>query len=136
MRRQIPGLSPGIRMACHGATTMGRVSVEFELANYEDMIRARSGVLAPEKVRRATIVGVADTGATRLVLPEHVAKQLGFPADGTINLRYADQRTAKRPKVRDVWLKLVNREGTFNAVVEKKRKDALIGAIVLEDLDL
>jgi hypothetical protein len=35
-----------------------------------------------------------------------------------------------------VHLALKGRDGLFKAIVEPKRKDALIGAIVLEDLDL
>lgn len=38
--------------------------------------------------------------------------------------------------VRDVWLRLEGREGVFSAVVEPGRETVLVGAIVLEDLDL
>ena len=34
-----------------------------------------------------------------------------------------------------VWLKLLGRDGIFKAIVEPDRKDVLVGAIVLEDLD-
>jgi predicted aspartyl protease len=114
---------------------MGRFKVEIELANNEDTILARRGALDPAQVRRVRIQGVVDSGATRLVLPGAVAKQLGLPAAGKVAVRYADKRKATRDKVKDVWLKLMGREGTYTAVVEPKRKDALIGAIVLEDLD-
>jgi hypothetical protein len=50
-------------------------------------------------------------------------------------VRYADQRTARRPIVRDVWLKLCGRGSNFTAIVEPDLDDALIGAIVLEELD-
>ncbi len=115
---------------------MGRTVVEVELANYRDIMRAEEGTLPPQKVRRLRLTGVVDTGATRLVLPKSVVTQLGLPVVGKAGVRYADQRRATRDKVQDVWLRLLNREGTFNAIVEPKRKDALIGAIVMEDLDL
>ncbi len=35
-----------------------------------------------------------------------------------------------------VYVQLLGRHGTFSAVCEPKRETALIGAIVLEDLDL
>jgi len=38
--------------------------------------------------------------------------------------------------VSNVWLELLGRHGVFSAVVEPERSDALIGAIVLEELDL
>ena len=53
-----------------------------------------------------------------------------------MTVRYADQRTARRQQVRDAWLEYAGRGGDFSAVVEPKRTDALIGAIVLEELDL
>ena len=77
-----------------------------------------------------------DTGATRLVLPQSVVDQLGLTFLGEMRVRYADNRTASRRIVKDVHLRLLDRESTFNAVVEPNRADALIGAIVMEDLDL
>jgi predicted aspartyl protease len=115
---------------------MGRFKVDIELANYEDMILARNGRLDPAKVRRKRIAGVVDSGASSLVLPREVVEELGLPTVGSFKVRYADERSAKRNKVKDAWLQLLGRDGVFSAVVEPKRKDALIGAIVMEELDL
>jgi clan AA aspartic protease len=82
------------------------------------------------------IQGVVDTGAAMLVLPASVVEQLGFPESGKAKVRYADQRTARRKQVGNVVVELLGREAVFNAVVEPKRTTALIGAIVLEALDL
>ena len=51
-------------------------------------------------------------------------------------VRFADNRREKRQIVNNVWLQLLGRDGVFSAVVEPARDDALIGAIVLEELDL
>ena len=118
------------------AKEMGRVTVEIELANYQDLTLANCGFMKPEQVRRARVNGVVDTGATRLVLPQSAVDQLGLPFVGEMKVRYADNRTASRKLVKDVQLRLLDRESTFNAVVEPDRADALIGAIVMEDLDL
>lgn len=115
---------------------MGRVVVEIELANRADVILAEAGMLAPERIRRTTVSGVIDTGATRLVLPQEVVKELGLHISGQMAVRYADQRVSKRKIALDVQLRLLDRESTFTAIVEPRRKDALIGAIVLEELDL
>jgi predicted aspartyl protease len=115
---------------------MGRFSVEFELANYRDIIAAEIGALGADKVRRVRIKGVVDTGASQLVLPGNVVKQLGLPKGDKVKVRYADGRRLTRDSVSDVYLQMLHRHGTFNAVVEPKRDDALIGAIVLEALDL
>jgi predicted aspartyl protease len=115
---------------------VGRFSVDANLANYDDVVAVRRGSLAPEEVRRLTVRGVVDSGATRLVLPQSVARQLGLPSSGKVKVRYADGRTGTRSTAESVYLELLGRHGTFTAVVEPRRRSALIGAIVLEDLDL
>lgn len=115
---------------------MGRVVVDVALANHEDMILADAGMLPREQIRRTTIAGVIDTGATRLVLPQQVVKQLGLRVSGEAAVRYADQRSATRKVAPYVQLELLGRQSVFSAVIEPRRKDALIGAIVLEELDL
>lgn len=115
---------------------MGRFSVEFTVANNEDVVRARSGELDWDEVRKIQISGVVDSGAARLVLPKSVANKLGLEPTGKTKVRYADQRTSSRDVARYIWLELLGREGVFSAIVEPKRDTALIGAIVLEELDL
>jgi predicted aspartyl protease len=115
---------------------MGRVTVEVELANYWDVLRAKDGHLPPDDVRRTSVSGIVDSGAARLVLPPQVVQDLGLLEDGETNVRYAGQRTARRSIVRNVWLELCGRGADFSAIVEPDRRDALIGAIVLEELDL
>ena len=114
---------------------VGRVSVEFEVANYVDVGNAQQGSLPADKVRRLTITGVVDPGATRLVLPEKVVKQLGLPSTGKVRVTYANQETATREEASGVQVRLMGRDGVYTAIIEPKRRTALIGAIVLEDLD-
>lgn len=114
---------------------MGRFSVEVELANDEDLVRAKAGVIQPDQVRRARVRGVVDSGATRLVIPESIANQLGLETSGNAKVRYADGRTADRSIADRIRLSYGGRNSVFNAIVEPARDSALIGAIVLEDLD-
>jgi predicted aspartyl protease len=116
--------------------TMGRVKVEVDLVNYRDRVRAEEGDIPADRVRRAHAQGVVDTGATYLVLPQAMADQLGVPTTGKMKVRYADHRHGTRPVVEGVQVELLGRQGTFKAIVEPKRTEVLIGAIVLEDLDL
>jgi predicted aspartyl protease len=67
---------------------MGRFSVEVELVNNEDLDNAKRGHIPPEQVRRARISGIVDSGASRLVIPESVAHQLGIEISGTANLTF------------------------------------------------
>ena len=123
-------------MKHEGDNGMGRVTVEIELTNHQDSVLAGHGNLAADKVRHVRVSGLVDTGASYLVLPKSVAVQLGVPAAGKAIVRYADRRKATRNVVGDVQVDLLGRQGTFKAIVEPKRDDVLIGAIVLEDLDL
>lgn len=123
-------------MRTTGANGVGRFSVVFEVVNHEDLIRARHGDLPPGDVRRMTITGVPDSGATKFVLPKKVVEQLGLRVSDPVKVRYADGRVAKRATAEGAYLEFFGRHGVFTAIVEPKREDALIGAIVLEDLDL
>ena len=114
---------------------MGRFSVELVIANNRDIITARVGARIPDSVKHLTLSGVVD-GAARLVLPQRIVDALQLQDDGETTVRYADQRREKRRLVSNVWLQYAGRHGVFSAVVEPDRQDALIGAIVLEELDL
>ena len=114
---------------------MGRFAVEFNLLNSIDFALMLRGLMTSDQVRQVKIRGVVDTGATRLVIPESIAKQLGAREVGETKVRYADGRTATRKLVDDVMVDLLGRQATFRAAVEPDRDSALIGAIVLEDLD-
>jgi predicted aspartyl protease len=119
-----------------GGNGVGRFSVEFEVANNDDLALVRRGMLRSDQVRRQTIQGVVDSGAAMLVLPQAVVKQLGLPPGNKIKVRYADGRRAERREAKGVFVKLLGRDDTFTAIIEPKRTTALIGAIVLEALDL
>jgi predicted aspartyl protease len=112
-----------------------RFSVEVELANHEDLYRAKAGLITPEQVRRVRARGIVDSGATRLVIPESIAQQLGLEVSGSAKVRYANNQTAERSIVKGIYLSYGGRDSVFNAIVEPDRQSILIGAIVLEDLD-
>jgi clan AA aspartic protease len=114
---------------------VGRFSVPVKIANNDDLAQVRLGLLEPAKVRQLTVDGLVDSGASRLVLPPKIAEQLGFPHAGKVRVQYADGRRAIRDKVKEVNVEIMGRDGTFSAVIEPKRRTALIGAIVLEELD-
>lgn len=115
---------------------MGRIVVDVELSNAEDLVRVKDGTLAPDRVRRVRLASLVDTGASYLVIPESIVQQLGLPEKGQASVRYADLRTETRKVVNQVNVALLGRDGTFKAIVEPAPSDALLGAIVLEDLDL
>jgi predicted aspartyl protease len=132
----VPWRRDGEHVRCIGANGVGRVTIEFEVTNYRDLVKEGDGLLEPEKVRRLRISGVADSGAAGLVLPQAVVKQLGLPPTDEVEVRYADGRTAVRKAADAAYVEILGRHGVFTAIAEPKRRTALVGAIVLEDLDL
>src|SRR5260370_13887065 len=119
-----------------GGNNVGRFKVECEVANDDDLARGRHGVLPADRVRRQTISGVVDPGGAMLVLPDAVVKELGLRVGNKIKVRYADGRRAQRREAKGVYVELLGRNTIFDALIEPKRDTALIGAIVLEALDL
>jgi predicted aspartyl protease len=115
---------------------MGRFAVEVVIANFRDVALQPPEAPIPEAVPHRSLSAVVDTGAARLVLPQSTVSALGLQYDGEATVRYADQRRETRRVVRGVWLELMGRHGVFSAIVEPERTDALLGAIVLEELDL
>jgi predicted aspartyl protease len=115
---------------------VGRIRIEVEVANNDDLIRAKDGHLPPDKVRRQRIDGIVDSGATKLVLPQSVAKQLGLRLRNKSKVRYADGRRAARREAKGVYVELLGRHDTFSAIIESRPKTALLGAMILEGLDL
>jgi predicted aspartyl protease len=115
---------------------VGRIKLDFEIANNGDLEAVARRQLPRDQVRRVTIRGIVDSGATRFVLPASIVKQLGLRLSGKTGVRYADGRRAVRSVAQGASVTLEGRTGTFSAIVEPKRDTALIGAIVLEELDL
>jgi hypothetical protein len=116
--------------------TMGRVAVDFVVANNRDVVMAAPVDAIPGSVKHLTVHGIIDTDAARLALPQRAADELDLEPGGEVGVRYADNRRATRPRVTNVWLSLCGRDGFFSAKLEPDREEALIGAIVLEELDL
>ena len=116
--------------------SVGRFSVDFVLTNHEDVIAVQLGVLPADKIRRIQLSGLVDKGSMRLVLPSTAVAALGLAPAGRITVQFADGRRDERDTVGDAEVEIGGRSSVFTAVVEPGRSNALIGAIVMEELDL
>ena len=95
------------------------------------------------KLRNATspsdlleIPAKVDTGATLLVLPGTIADRLKLTLIRRQRVKYANEETADRDVLGVVELEVCGRKGWFEAVAEPKKNYALLGAVVMETLDL
>ncbi len=123
-------------MKRRGKKDLGRVAVEVEPTNAEARVRVKDGTRTPDQVRRLRTSGVVDTGANDPVLPAQAAEQLGVPVGDETTIRHADRRKGSRRTVENGRVDLLGRHGNFIAIVEPRRSDVSIGAIVLETVDL
>src|SRR5208337_5344999 len=112
---------------------MGQVVFEFTVANSGDLEMVNRGLLPADQVRQVKVKGMVDSGANWLVLPKTVVDQLGLPPTKPMLVQFGDGRLEFREVVEQAWVEMLGRHGTFRAIVEPNRPDALIGAIVLED---
>ena len=122
-------------MRAGGVSKVGRFSVDLEVANNDDLVLARRGVIPSDEVRRETIRGVVDSGAVKLVLPEAVVKRLGLQPGNPINVKYADGRRAAASRPTGSSSSSSAATGLSRPSASRS-ETALIGAIVLEELDL
>jgi len=103
---------------------MGKVVEKLKLTNAFD---AR---------RKLEVEAVIDTGATMLVLPLAAVRRLNLRKRTTATVRYANGKTAVKPVYGIVHLQIGKRVGDFDVLAEDDGGQALVGQIVLEQLDL
>ena len=113
-----------------------RHTAKIELANNDELVAVKLGILAPEDVKRVTIEdALVDTGATRLGLPPSLVEQLGLTPFRSEQVRTVNGLT-------ELWIyspvqfKILEREGITTVMGVPEGTPVLIGHILLEDLDL
>lgn len=115
---------------------MGEIRVEMALENYDDRAVFMRGYGAEADIRRATLEGIADTGAVMLVLPGDAVERLGLRMQRTVTVTYADERREERPVAGPLTVRIGNRFMLADCIVGPPGGEALIGQVVLEELDL
>ena len=113
---------------------MGEVRVKAKLTNAVDEALVRRGMLKPEQVRIYEADALVDTGAVRMILPQHVADRLGLAARGQRVAEYADGRKESVAVTEPLIVDLEGRDTLEEALV--LGDEVLIGQTVLEKLDL
>ncbi len=116
--------------------SMSCFQVEVELTNYSDELLHQ--LIPEQEVRRIKVRGPVNSGASMIVLSERIATELGLPelAGQLAEVTLADGSTVTRKVAGALKLQYQDRYGLFDAVVEPGRQDIIIGALVLERLDL
>jgi len=115
---------------------MSVVCTEITLKNEADIILAIQGYIKEHEVRQMKVATIVDTGAWTLVINEETRKKLGLLDQGMGEATLADGQKGEYPMAGplEIWWK--NRRLTCDALVIPDAPDILLGAWVLEGLDL
>ena len=115
---------------------MGEIVVDIALENPDDRALCKAGHLDEIGIRRATVRAVADTGAVMLALPEDIVERLGVEVVDSVATTYADGRQGELPVAGPLTVRIGDRWMPANCVVVPMGADALVGQVVMEQLDL
>ncbi len=103
---------------------MGKITEKIKVKN----------LFEPEKT--VELEAVIDTGATMLVLPENIVKELGLKKMREVVVRYANNKTEIKSVYGVVTVEICGRAGEFDVLAEPPDSQPLLGQIILEQLDL
>ena len=112
---------------------MGEVNIAVKLTNTVDEALAARKELAKSKVRTLVDVGIVDTGAIALILPERIANQLGLQRVDRQIAVYANGASEEVDITEPVTVEIMGRKTVEEAMV--LGDDILIGQTVLEKTD-
>ena len=115
---------------------MSVVYTEITLKNVIDAAFAERGIMKEDEVRQMTVQAVVDTGAWTLVISEEIREKLGLRDNGTGEATLADGKKGEFPMAGPLEIRWKNRRFTCDALVLPDAPDILLGAWVLEGMDL
>ena len=113
---------------------MGEVRVRVKLTNYLEQRLAGRGLFDPANVHSIEANALVDTGATRAILPRHIAEALQLELDGETVATYANGRSEVVPRTDVLRVELMGREAVEEAAV--LGSEVVINQLVLEAMDL
>ncbi len=116
--------------------TMGRVTTEAMIENFEDLWAVKRGLLPADEARRVIVPdALVDTGATLLSLPTALIRQLGLSlvASKRVTSRIGLAEAGVYEAVR---LTIQGRTCTMDVMEVPDTVPVLIGQLPLEHLDL
>ena len=96
-------------------------------------LKVRNIIAGSEEVELRVKV---DSGATMLVIPGWLQENLNFPIIRKQQVKYANEKRETKDVVYGVEVEVCGRKTVTTAVVEPQKKYGLLGAIVMEELDL
>jgi len=109
---------------------------DITLKNGADVCKAKEGLIKADEVRQMTVKAIVDTGAWTLVINEETRDKLGLLDSGVGEATLADGQQGEYPMAGPLEVWWENRHIVMEALVLPNAPDVLLGAWVLEGLDL
>jgi clan AA aspartic protease len=115
---------------------MGLVHAEIILRNAGDVTNVKRGYIKEPEIRQTAVTAMVDTGAATLVINEAIRQQLGLTVERPYRAELADGAAQTYGLTEAVQIQWKNRDAICQAIVVPNAKEALLGAIPLEAMDL
>ncbi|MFQ5641057.1 MAG: retroviral-like aspartic protease family protein [bacterium] len=114
---------------------MGKITEKVILKNYIDIAKVSEGLLQEDAIRKVEVEAVVDTGAAFLCLPPKVIENLGLIYSHSRRIITANGEVSRRI-FSGATINIQGRETQMSVMENDETTPALIGYLVLEDLDL
>jgi clan AA aspartic protease len=115
---------------------MSVVYTEITLKNEIDEAFAEKGHIKEDEIRQITAQAIVDTGAWTLVINNETREKLGLRDQGYGEATLADGQAGEYPMAGPLKIRWKNRNLVCNALVTPDAPDIMLGAWILEGLDL
>ncbi len=115
---------------------MGLIYADIELINSEDIALARRNYIGEEEIKRMHISALVDTGSYMLAINENIQQQLQLPVIEKRTAQLANGHVVECDVVGPIDLKFKNRSTSCRAMVLPGDSEPLLGAILMEDMDV
>jgi clan AA aspartic protease len=109
---------------------------DITLKNGTDVGDAKRGLIKADEVRQMTVKAIVDTGAWTIVINEETRNKLGLLDSGIGEALLADGTKGEYPMAGPLEIWWENRRFNCDALVIPDAPDILLGAFVLEGMDL
>jgi clan AA aspartic protease len=115
---------------------MAHVHAEIEIINGGDIELARRGYIDKDEIKRMWITVLVDSGSFMLAINQNIREQLQLPVVEKRKALLADNTIVECEVVAPVEIRFKNRRSTCSAFVLPGNAEPLLGAILMEDMDV
>ena len=115
---------------------MGLVYAEITLINGEDLILAKRNIIGEDEIKQMNVNMLVDTGAYMMAINETIQEQLNLPVLKRRKAQMSNGNVEEYDVVGPIEVKFKNRRTVCNAMVLSGDNEPLLGAILMEDMDV